>query len=352
MFNVTLRQDKYPVPTGFAHRVCCHYNSNMQKLTKVIWALLFILTVFSLSQAVQAESSTHAPALSTASELIGAVNDLRASHGLAPYQTNSILMSIAQTQAEYMAAIGVSNKHTDAQGLLPYQRALAAGYLVAGDFSNGKPGWFSENVTGGIGKTAQDAIDEWMGDEAHKGTMLSGTLRDVGAGVAVVGNTYYYCLDASLSTGGTPVAYTPPAPLNTSTPTIVINTPNADGSVVYIVQLGDTPLAIAIAYGISKSEIYARNNLTDSSLIYPNQRIIIRGAYTPTQTQPTGTPTLPPTITPWPTSTPTSTATIIPPTPTPSPGLPVSAAEGAVVAIIASALVIAGLVAFLGRKRK
>jgi hypothetical protein len=40
-------------------------------------------------------------------------------------------MGIAQTQAEYMASIGVSNTHVDAYGRRPYQRALDAGYAVA-----------------------------------------------------------------------------------------------------------------------------------------------------------------------------------------------------------------------------
>jgi len=121
-----------------------------------------------------------------------------------------------------------------------------------------------------------------MGDDAHKNTMLSGTLQDVGAGVGIYGNTYYYVLDCGLSTGGAPVVYTPPPPRYPSTPTFIPNTPNADGSIVHIVQRGDTPLAIAIAYGVSLSQIYALNNLTDKSLIYPNQKIIVRLAYTPT----------------------------------------------------------------------
>ena len=173
-------------------------------------AVLLVLIVPFPSPEVRAGSSS-APARSTASDLIDAVNALRATYGLPAYKPNSILMGIAQTHAEYMAAIGVSNVHTDAQGLLPFQRAIAAGYMVAGDLA--LHGFFSENVTGGVGITPQDAVHEWMGDEPHLNTMVASTLFDVGAGVAFVGNTFYYCLDAGQSNGGTPVAYTPPAPV-------------------------------------------------------------------------------------------------------------------------------------------
>jgi uncharacterized protein YkwD len=320
----------------------------MRKLMPALVTLLLTLTLSFSPQPARAESGS-APHFSTPAELIDAVNALRASYGLPPYTPNSILMGIAQGQAEYNLSIGTIT-HTSADGLRPFQRALLAGYPVAGDISLG--GSFSENITAGVGLSAEGAVEMWTGDDPHLNTMISYNLQDIGAGVAVAGNTYYYVIDCGLSTGGTPAAFTPPPSYSTPIATLIPNTPNADGSVVYIVQRGDTPFAIAIAYGVSLSEIYALNNLTDSSLIYPDQRIIVRGAYTPTPTQPTSTPTGRPTITPWPTSTPTSTETPVPPTPTPSQGLPVSAARGAVIAIVIAALVIAALLALLGRKNK
>ena len=167
----------------------------MQKGIKAILIMLFIL-VASGSQAAQANSDTPLPAFSTATELINAVNALRSTYGLAAYQPNSILMSVAQSHAEYLLSIGTLT-HTSANGLRPYQRALNSGYLVAGDLSLG--GWYSENITGGVGQTAGEAVQNWMGDDPHKNTMLSGTLRDVGAGVAVNGNTYYCLLYTSPS---------------------------------------------------------------------------------------------------------------------------------------------------------
>jgi uncharacterized protein YkwD/LysM repeat protein len=321
----------------------------MQKPIKAIWVLILLISAFTLPQSARAGSPVSIPVLSTASELISAVNALRATNGLAPYQVNSILMSVAQAHAEYLVSIGTIS-HNSADGSRPYQRALAAGYMVAGDLSLG--GFFSEDLTAGVGQTAQDAVNIWMGDSAHKTTMLSATLQDVGAGVGIYGNTFYYVLDAGLSTGGTPVAYTPPAPPNPSTPTIIPNTPNADGSIVHIVHHGDTLGSLSMAYNVPLANILKLNGLTLKSTIFENQKIIIQAAFTPTPTQPTSTPTIPPTSTPWPTATPTSTVTPLPPTSTPSPGLPIKAAGGAVAAITISAIVLAGLVALLGRKRK
>jgi uncharacterized protein YkwD len=329
-------------------REYCHYNCIMHKPIRLIYILALIFVSLSSPQPTRALSPVQAPAFSTGSELIAAVNALRATYGLAPYQANSILMGVAQSHADYLISIGTMT-HISANGMSPYQRALAAGYLVAGDLGLG--GWYSENITGGIGQTAQEAVQVWAGDDPHKNTMLSGTLQDVGAGVGISGNTYYYVLDAGLSTGGTPVAYTPPAPLHPSTPTIVPNTPNADGTIIHIVQQGDTLGSLSMAYDVPLGDILILNGLTVKSTIYVGQKIIMRKAYTPTSTQPTSTPTTIPTITPWPTSTLTATSTTVPPTPTPSPGLPISAAGGAVVAIMVSALILAALIALLGRKR-
>lgn len=321
----------------------------MRKLMPALLTFLLTLTI-SFPPQVACAKSAAAPYFSTATELIVAVNALRTSNGLATYSSNSILLNIAQEQADYELSIG-SQTDTSADGLRPYQRALAAGYPVAGNVIT-DVGYLSELLYGGIGVSAQDAVQWWFNDPGHEPYLMSSIYHDIGAGVAIFNNTYYYVLVVALSTGGTPVAYTPPAPLHPEEPTFIPNTPNPDGSIIHIVQRGDTPSTIASAYDVPLKQIYTLNNLTDSSLIYPNQKIIIRAAYTPTPTPPTSTPTERPTITLWPTSTPTSTKTSVPQTPTPSPGLPISAARGAVTSIVVAALVIAALLALLGRKRK
>ena len=331
-----------------AKRVSCHYNSKMHRFLKTIWVLLLILALFSLPKTAHAESSVSVPAFSDASDLIAGVNAVRTSNGLNALQTNSILMSIAQQQAEFDLSVR-SMTDSGPGGTKPYQRALAAGYLLAGDLSSG--GFLAELLYAGVGIGPSAAVTWWNNDSYHHSMLVSTEFADVGAGVATSGNTTYFVLVEALSTGGKPIAYTPPAPLNPIAPTLVPNTPNPDGSIVHIVQPGDTIGSISLAYNVPLADILNLNGLTLNSTIYVNQKINIRKANTPTPTQPTSTPTIPPTMTPWPTSTPTATPTDMPPTPTPSPGLPVSAAGGAVAAIIVSALVLSGLIAILGRKR-
>ena len=327
-----------------------HYNSNMLKKILAIWGMALLLIVLPLIGTVHAAPGLPAPEKSSAAELIDQVNALRASRGLPPYQTNSILMGIAQSQAEYLVSIGTVS-HTGPDGSRPFQRALAAGYLLAGDLTKG--GFFSENITAGVGQTAEEAVNAWMGDEPHMTTMLSSTLQDVGAGVGTYGNTYYYVLDCGLSTGGKPVSYTPGPNIIENTPTIIPNTPNADGSIIHIVQTGDTLGSLSMAYNVPLADLLKLNNFTLKSIIYVNQKIIIRLANTPTPTLPTGTPTIPPTITEWPTSSPISTETPLPPTQTASPVLPVASARGTLsIIVIAAVLVAAGITIFGVRKKK
>ncbi len=66
----------------------------------------------------------------TAEEVIAEVNALRSANNLPVYQVNSILMVIAQTQADYIAGKGVIT-HFGADGSRPYQRAIAAGYATS-----------------------------------------------------------------------------------------------------------------------------------------------------------------------------------------------------------------------------
>ena len=138
-----------------AKKVSCHYNSKMQKFLKAIWVLVFILASFTLPQVAQAESAGYAPAFSSASDLIAGVNAVRSSNGLNTLQPNSILDTIAQQQAEYELSIGAQTD-TGRGGSRPYQRALAAGYLLAGDLSKG--GIIAELLYGGVGIGASAAV--------------------------------------------------------------------------------------------------------------------------------------------------------------------------------------------------
>jgi LysM repeat protein len=303
-----------------------------------------ILSLFSIN--VRAGTS-QIVRFSSPSELISAVNDLRATYGLSPYIPNDILMGIAQQHAEYLLSAGTST-HYSADGLSPSQRALKAGYAVAGDLSMG--GFFSENITGGSGKTAQEAVDSWTKDDPHLNTMISSNLQDIGAGVAVSGNTYIYVIDCGLSTGGTPATFGPPPSYQTSIATLIPNTPNADGSIFHIVKPGDTTSMIAYSYGISFDKLLTLNGLQSDSVIYPEQTLIIRSANTATPTPPTSTPSKIQTLTPWPTVTLTRLPATVSPTPLHQRAS--SNSTNAAVIIVLVALGSAALIAIFGSRKK
>jgi len=330
----------------------------MRKLIALSTTLFLLLMVYRHPRAdvhAAGQDYRHVPRpqqASSAYDLIAAVNDLRAINGLSSYQIDSILMAVTQAHSEYQASIGTVT-HYGADGSRPFERALAAGYAVAGDLSLG--GWYSENIMAGRNLTAQEAVNAWMGDAPHQNTMLSTTLQDVGAGIAVVGDYVYYTLDASLSTGSSPAPYTPaptiPPSSGVNINTLFPSTPNADGSIVHIVQSGDSLIAIAIAYGVPLDEILKINNFQLNSVIRIGQKITIRPAFTPTPTLPTETPTHRPSPTLWPTSTPTIKPSItLPPTVVMAPlifNIPPSSAIPSAIMIILLALILAGVVSWL-----
>ena len=111
---------------------------------------------------------------------------------------------------------------------------------------------------------------------------------------------------------------------------IITSTPNPDGSIVHIVQEGETLWDIALAYGVPGSEIMGNSgNSPTVTDVYVGQVLIIRQPNLATQT-PTLTPT-PTRITPQatllrPTLTPIPTQTLLPTlTPTDQPNVLVRA---------------------------
>jgi len=70
----------------------------------------------------------------------------------------------------------------------------------------------------------------------------------------------------------------------------------SDGSMVHIVQAGDTPFGIALAYGVSLDQIMQLNNLKTGDFLQIGQELLIKG------------PVNPPTPTPKPQQTATSAA--------------------------------------------
>ncbi|HSF81244.1 MAG TPA: LysM peptidoglycan-binding domain-containing protein [Anaerolineales bacterium] len=101
------------------------------------------------------------------------------------------------------------------------------------------------------------------------------------------------------SSGSTPPPGGTQGPIPTQEVVIPIQaaTPGPDGSIVHIVQQGQTLIGIANVYQIELSTLLNQNGLSLSSLIFPGDRLIIKPAEaTPTQMTATAvTPTVTPT---------------------------------------------------------
>jgi len=251
-------------------------------------------------------------------EVIVAVNAFRASRNLPAYRVDSILMTIAQTQADYISSTGVIT-HFSADGLHPYQRAVAAGYSVAGDLLQG--GVFSENIAAGKSLTVDELLMKWQENSMDLHTLISPDLKDAGVGVKSVSGLTYYVLDAgALSDEQSPspsLSFVPTSvgSLGTQSASVSTSTPADNGSIFHIVQPNEALWNIALAYKITVEQLRLLNNLSTND-IYEGQKLLIQkseiftvtpaititatfGIPTSTATHPV-TPTVTPTVTPLP----------------------------------------------------
>ena len=254
----------------------------MQVRVQCLIVLLCFLAAIRPSVLVQADARREPQYQINALDIADAVNALRATHGLAPYSINSILMFTAQGQADFMAATRQVT-HTGPGGSTLTERLLAAGYPLDGDLSLG--GFRAENITSGNeSMSAESAVQAWMGDALHQNTMLSPYLTEIGAGVALANGRVYLVIDCARPKD----ASAAPSPdilvfeSGTSVPEgeatmspVILSTPNARGEVVHEVQSGQTLWQLAIAYGVKIDDIKRLNGLADNS-IYPGNKLLIK----------------------------------------------------------------------------
>ena len=329
-------------------------------LRQLWWGAIWLVLVAALpGEQVAArtpQSSAYTRSFSSPGDVIAAVNALRSAHGLPAYTVSSILMGTAQGQADFMAQSGTI-QHTGPGGSSVTQRLLAAGYPLAGDLSLG--GFRSENIVGGYGMTAEEAVNAWTGDAPHLNTMLSSDLQEIGAGVAESDGMSYYVIDCARPTGsGLPQDYTPgvEANLNGGDDIVVpvkLATPNPQGDIYHEVQQGQSLWSIAIAYGVHIVEIQRLNSLGQSITLQRGEKLLVKRLGTPTPAPPTATATETEAASAEPALDLATPTLMIVPSATASAAYRVNTAAGggAVAAIVVVALVAAGVVAWLGRRK-
>lgn len=242
------------------------------KITRIllILALLsFFTPLFSAAKPAQAQAGTPF-------EVLVQINNLRSANGLSPLVENQYLNLAAQNHANWIATTGQGG-HIGEGGSTAADRALAVGY------GEGARVWVTENWARGPGLTAYDCVyTMWAPSAAHIDNMLTTWHNEFGAGVALDGDGFtVYVVKFGHSAGSNipeqPIS-TPSGPTATLAPLVqpvTTATPNPDGSVIHIVQFGQSLWAIADAYDIAMADLLSQNGLTEEDAIFPDQRLLI-----------------------------------------------------------------------------
>ena len=248
-------------------------------------------------------------------EVLVQINGLRTANGMAPLNESPYLTIAAQNHADWIVATGQGG-HTGAGGSTPADRAVAVGY------GEGAAVRVTENWARGPGLTPYAVVyDSWAPSSAHINNMLTTWHNEFGAGVALdsQGMTVYVVKFGHV-VGSAPLPQQPTAvsssPAGTPVPLvqpIATAQANPDGSVIHVVQFGQTLWGISEAYEINMVTLLEQNYLSEDSAIYPNQELLIVPANIEVEENPEAED-----LTPTPTAEPTPTATRTP-TRTPLP---------------------------------
>jgi len=147
-------------------------------MNRILTSALLALFLLSLPLSTALSAPQKAP---TAYDVIAAVNNLRASYGLPPYDVDPTLMMAAQTQADYLASTpSFGSGHVGPGGTDADARAIALGFpYVQGLDINENWGILQE------GEPIETLIFNMWGDALHMHTMLHDRVQLMGAGVAV-----------------------------------------------------------------------------------------------------------------------------------------------------------------------
>lgn len=298
--------------------------------TNRIINFIIITTIIAVSLFIPKQSFAQE---SDADILIDYINSYRESNGVGSLIKNPSLTNSAQAHAEYLARTYNVEKGGDGSigegSTLPSDRAYQHGYAPWGRYDVVEC-WIVLFKDFPLDRVVTN--DWWRTPENQK-NLLDGwgtTHTDIGVGIAYNGNLTYYVVDIGVPLDDPNTVYaTNEAGFEYSYVPVETATPFPDGSIIHTVKVGENLQLIALSYGVSMSSIMEYSGLTGSSVLYPDQQLIIQKALDdgtpglvrtlsngiPTETAtfaPTFTARPPSTITPLPTKTlpvPTITST-------------------------------------------
>lgn len=258
------------------------------KRVKHLLILLLILTLLPQSWVLAQDE---------VSDLLGRINNLRASVGRAPYALNGALSAAAQDQAQWIVSTGtVAHTRPDGNGVRG--RALAFGYPTTD---------VSENIYGGGSAGVGDAWAFWVNSGIHYRGLVNDRYQHVGIGIARGGWGAAFVLVFGNPGGPPPAPPAPPGGGGSSAAGSAAAAPpqqpsyvrglDEQGNILHEVQPGDTLGDVLLIYGYTWDELpylMQINGIADvrdlevgSILKVPSQS----GTYTPTPGEPAALPT-------------------------------------------------------------
>ena len=255
----------------------------MSKISRIQCLFLGLILFFSFS-AFRFQAQESQP---TGYDLVAAVNAYRAANGYYQIPINSLVMSAAQTHAEWIVATGQGG-HIGAGGSDETMRVSWTGY------GGGASIQCDESWAGG--RTVDDAVYGAWTDWVHQEVMLNAwgnRYTDIGGGVAARGDgKYVFVLNVCMVVGQPSSEDVPNRSGSSSVPTagsptaadpsqyifgVTRATPQADGSIRHIVRYGQTLISIAEAYNTTADELRTLNKMgANNTVIWPDQELLIR----------------------------------------------------------------------------
>ena len=243
----------------------------MRRLTQRTFArrlvafwLILLLTGSSLVWLLPREAVVAQSPIQTIFDL---VNQFRIENGLPAFTWDNALAAAAQEQANYMAEFNIYS-HTGYGGSRPYDRAFSYGYR----------GWVSENIVGGTNLTPRAGLIWWINSPVHLNTLLTSRYVEAGTGFAFGFEQNFYALVVGLPDDAPQSAPTVPddSPAPIFVTPIEVSAPGEDGSIIHVVQEGQTAWAIAAVYEVELNYILLINNLESGGFLVPGDTLVIQ----------------------------------------------------------------------------